>query len=83
MSNPIIDDPLNECFINEDKCPDCGSPMIEVCSGLEKLSKESCGTQIDILLTAIKEIHKIAPNEAIESICENILVKFEGEKNER
>lgn len=25
-----------------DKCLDCGSPMMEVCSGLEKISRESC-----------------------------------------
>ena len=25
-----------------DKCPDCGSPMMDVCSGLEKFSREGC-----------------------------------------
>lgn len=30
-------------------CPDCGSPMIEVCSGIEKISREGCNPETKAL----------------------------------
>ena len=48
-------------MIENDICPDCGSPMMEVCSGLEKDSRESCGTQIDMLLKALQIAQNYMP----------------------
>ncbi len=61
-------------------CPDCGSEMMEVCSGLEKISREGCTPSADVqrltdtrnkLTTEITEL--VLDNEALRKALEKII----------